>query len=205
MPLINLDFFLDGQKLDRQIKIEKDHQKGILLLNKLRKTRLTIILCFSFAIIVLLTLVAILISSYPYIPSKVYSSFIISSYFAALPFFYKYNGNDYLLRFLALAGGLFAVTSRSVATHGIDSATFFWFSLIPLCSALILEKKMIYWSLAVSIVLSFIIFKGESLGFSLGPTPPPYANFFSFIGASFLLQVLPPSPLVVSQTILMIN
>ncbi len=177
-----LDFFLKNSQLNDEIARELDHRRKVHLLDRMRKIKLTLSLCFIFGTIVFLTGIARCLSIYPLIDSKLSILFIICIYFYLLPFIYRIIKNDYLLRILLLVGGVTGIVLRSLSTSGITSSPFYWLTLVPLSSALIFEKKMIIWSLIGSIILSLIIFYGEQWGLFIGPPNNPSSNFAGFIG-----------------------
>ncbi len=187
-----IEYFLKNSPLDKEISKELDHRKKIHLLERMRKTRLTLSLCLIFGTIVLLTGVARVFTSYPDVDSRLSILLFIGLYFYTLPFIYKLTGNDFLMKALLLLGGVLGIVIRSLATSGIESSPFYWLSLVPLSSALIFEKKMILWSLLGSIFLAILIFYGEELGIFFGPansTASSLAGFMGLLIASTLAAV----------------
>ncbi len=177
-----IDYFIRDSSLKKQIEDEDDHRKRIPLMDRMRKTRLTISLSFIFSLIVLSTALASYLASYPIFDYKLFLLLIISLYFFILPFLYKLVDNDKFLKILLLIGGSLGIFVRSLSTHGIESSPFYWLCLIPLSSALIFEKRVIIWSLILSIVLALVLFMGDDLGIFFGKPINHLQNLFGFLG-----------------------
>lgn len=177
-----IDYFIRNSSLKRQIQEEEDHRVRISLMDCMRKTRLTINLSFIFSFIVFLTALINIIVKFPLFDSKILILLSISLYLFSLPFIYKLIDNDKVLKLLLLAGGSTGVFIRSLSTSGVESSPFYWICLIPLTSALIFEKRVIIWSLILSIVMVVVIFNGDELGIFFGPSNSKLQDLLGFLG-----------------------
>ncbi len=180
-----MDYFVDRTKVLDLMQKSGTHKTRVQLLDRLRKTRLTVSLCFIFAGIVFLTAIARLLAVYPTLDLKVFVLFIICAYFITLPFIYKWTNNDFILKFLLLSGGTLGIFIRALSTAGLPSSPFYWLCLVPLSSALIFEKRMIIWSLLLSVILAIVLYYGGDLGLFMGAPNTKLANLAGFMGLLF--------------------
>ena len=177
-----IEYFIRDSSLKEQIQEEENHRERITLMDRMRKTRLTLSLSFIFSFIVFITALASSFASFPIFDYKLYFLLSISFYFFTLPFIYKFLDNDKVLKLLLLMGGAFGIFIRSLSTAGVESSPFYWLCLFPLCSALILDKRVIICSLLLSIIFATVLFMGKNLDIFLGAPNNDLQNLFGFFG-----------------------